>query len=364
MKFMRLSITLSSFSLVGLLLLAGLAMADDVFDERPGPASSMKLIDGLLSPEDIEVLPDGDALIVGSFNLRDGAGDLRVVYLDDHRVEVIYSPTADANTTDDGAAWGESTCPGAPSGFSVHGIHLSKDSNGVIHLLAVNHTGRESIEWFEIKKIEQRYVAQWRGCVMVDDELWINDVAMLPHGGIVASQMMPRKDASTMLERKPQDGIESGYVVEWQADSGWRKVPGSDGALPNGIQVSADGTIIYSNHYLSNRVVAIERATGQRIWSANVSGAPDNMSVTSTGELLVAMHHESLQAIAPCLQSPTSNCGLHFGIAAIDAASGAVRPVFDGSGARFGGSTVAVKAGEFIYLGAFAGTHIARIAAP
>lgn len=329
------------------------------------PAAGITPICGFLAPEDLEVIPGGEALLVGGFSLDNENGDLRVLHLADHEIDIVYSPDRAETEDSSESAWGDPSCPGPPEGFAAHGIHLSRNDRGSYTVLVVNHTSREAIEWFELGAEGKSSSAQWRGCVIIDEELWINDIAMLPGGGFVGSHMMPRAIAGTLYDRKPNDQNATGYVVEWQPTSGWEKVPGTEGALPNGIQVSADGSVIYNNHYLANQVVATERATGQRLWAAPVEGAPDNMSITPDGKLLVALHRMSLRSIRDdCMLKKEPFCGLPFALAYIDPKDGRVNQIFESQGPPFGGTTVAVETGDAIYMGAFAGSRVGRIPAP
>lgn len=111
--------------------------------------------------------------------------------------------------------------------------------------------------------------------------------------------------------------------------------------------------------------MAYERATGKRLWTAPVNGAPDNLSITAAGRLLVTAQLVDLVAIRDqCLVKNEAYCGLPFAVYSLDAANGEVTPIFEAKGAPFGGATVAVQSGAQIYLGAFAGKRIARIPAP
>jgi hypothetical protein len=328
------------------------------------PANGITPICGFLAPEDLEVVPGGRALIVGGFSLDNENGDIRALNLQDGSIQKIYPPDPAALRPEQVEPWGDPNCPGPPEGFAAHGIHLSARAGGGYTLLVVNHTGREAVEWLEITETEGKFAAAWRGCVVVDEELWINDVAMLPDGGLVASHMMPREIAGTLFDRPQNDKVETGYVVEWQKDGGWKKVPGTEGALPNGIQVSADGSVIYSNHYQSEQTVAVHRTTGERLWATAVKGAPDNMSITPDGKLLIATHLMSLREIRGCMTEPGDFCGLPFALHSIDPASGEATQLFESSGPPFGGTTVAVQSGEHIYMGAFDGSRIGRIPIP
>lgn len=350
--------------LCGLLLV--LACAGGEADDC-APEAGITPICGFLPPEDLEVVPGGEALIVGGFSLDNENGDIRALSLRDGSIEKIYSPDSQATPPDGAEPWGDPACPGPPEGFAAHGIHLSSNPSGTYTLLVVNHTSREAVEWLEISENDGRFSATWRGCVVIDEELWVNDVAMLPQpeGGFVASHMMPREIAGTLFDRPQNDKVETGYLVEWHLDSGWTKVPGSEGALPNGVQVSADGSVVYNNHYQSEQTVALERATGKRLWTTSVKGAPDNMSITPDGKLLIATHLMSLRSIRDdCMVKNEDICGLPFTLHYLDPADGAATQIFETSGPPFGGSTVAVQTGGSIYMGAFAGNRIARIPVP
>jgi hypothetical protein len=343
------------------------AVADDVLESECEPSNGITPICGFLAPEDLEVVPGGHAILVGGFSLAHKNGDVRVLHLPSHSMETIYSPdmlglTAPAK---DAVLWGDPACPGPPTGFAAHGIHLSKNTHGTYTLLVVNHTSREAVEWIEVVDDGGRFSAQWRGCVVIAPEIWVNDVAMLPDGGFVASHMMPLSESGTLLARKQNDGIVSGYVLDWHAESGWKKIEGTDGALPNGIQVSSDGATVYSNHYQANQVVAIDRVSGKRLWTAAMHGAPDNSSITPDGKLMVSTHLDPLSRIRDeCLGKTAPYCGVEFVVSTIDPATGTVTELFQSKGAPFGGATVAVETGGSIYMGAMAGSRVGVIPVP
>ncbi len=323
---------------------------------------------GFSAPEDIDALPDGSALIVGALG-RWGSnlgGGIQAYYPRENRIDTLYASGAQVTpSTDAEGAWGDPTCRTPPVTFSAHGLHLSPREEGTYTLLVVNHSERESVEWFQLRRDESgRLAATWRGCVIVEAPLWINDVAMLPNGGFVATHMTARSEAASMLDRKPADGVKSGWVVTWQRKDGWRKIPGTDGALPNGVQVSRDGEIVYVDLYLENAVAAFERGTGREIWRTSLAGAPDNLSITPSDRLLVTAHPVSLARIRDeCLTQTIDLCELPFIVYSLDAATGAARELYAGSGAPIGGATVAVESDGQIYLGAYAGNRIGRMIA-
>lgn len=352
-------ITLVCFSLVGLFV-----TADELSEDDCPSGNGITSICGFLPPEDLDLVPGGNAIIVGGFSLDNENGDIRVMHLSDNSIETIYSPDMMGGplSASDVAHWGDPDCPGPPVGFAAHGIQITKNKLGSYTLLVVNHTSREAIEWLEVKDNGGSFSAEWKGCVIVDPELWINDIAMLPDGGFVASHMMPREISRSMFDRVPNDRVETGYVVDWHNETGWTKIEGTEGALPNGVQVSADGATIYNNHYFANQVVAVDRASGKRLWTTPVDGAPDNISIGDDGKLYFPTHLVDLRTIRDqCLGKDIDYCGLEFTVYSIDPSDGAATELFRSKGAPFGGSTVAVKAGDSIYLGAFAGTRIGKI---
>ncbi len=352
-------------SVLWIVLSLALATGCRSANEGCEPAGGITPICGFLAPEDLEVTGAGDAIIVGGFSLDNANGDIRALYLADEAAEIIYAPDRGGDSVPAEARWGDPTCEGPSDSFAAHGIHLSQNEFGTETLLVVNHTGRESIEWFEVSRdTAGRYAAEWKGCVIIDEELWVNDVAMLPEGGFVASHMMPRELASTLFDRKPNDDVETGYLVTWKPGDGWQKIEGTEGALPNGVQVSPDGSVIYNNHYSGDQTIAFDRVRGRRIWTTEVPGAPDNMSITPAGKLLIAAHLATLREIRDCMNEAGPFCALGFALFYLDPADGGLTPVFESAGPPFGGSTVAVETGGSIYMGAFAGNRIGRIAAP
>ena len=78
---------------------------------------------GFLPPEDIDVVPGGEALVVGGFSLDNENGDLRVLQLADHRITPVFPPDTTPAAAIVREPWGDPNCPGPPTdGFAAHGI--------------------------------------------------------------------------------------------------------------------------------------------------------------------------------------------------------------------------------------------------
>ncbi|MEX2481299.1 MAG: hypothetical protein WD928_10600 [Gammaproteobacteria bacterium] len=323
-------------------------------------AEDPALICGFERPEDIERLAAGRALLISEYGGLSGSRPGRLtVYqpADDSRRE-LYPANGSQGRPD----WGSADCPGAPGAeFSPHGIHLAT-VGGAQRVLAVNHGGREAIELFELRDASDPNAVnlRWRGCIIAPEGAWLNDVVGLPDGGLAATHMVERGTGEEALLESERRRDDIGHVLGWMPDSGWRVIPGSQSALPNGIEVSADGTVLYINEYFGDRVYALERASGRRLWQTAVD-APDNSSWGDDGRLLVTSHHDNLQAVFACNAAPLRPCALRYAIVAIDPENGNRLTVVEGGDALFGAATVAVELGERLYLGSFVGDRMATI---
>lgn len=355
-----------SFLLAGLACIPlNIALADDISDCEP--ANGVTPICGLQSPEDLEVMAGNRLMIVSEYGNLSGKkpGALSSYHtVDGAIVRLFPSPTAGiAEPASESSMWGDKHCPGPPSAaFDPHGIHHNVDLNPE-RLLVVNHGGRESIEIFEVNldNSGDNVSLTWRGCILAAPGTWLNDVVGLPGGGLAASNMMPRDFTREQIFATEESKADSGYVMEWQSDSGWRRLPGTDGALTNGIEASADGEILFINYYLGGKVAAVERKTGKRLWTVALEG-PDNSSWAPDGKLLVATHqHTTLSEVLKCAGADIEYCPIPYEIMAVDPATGAHSLRYQGKGAPMAAATVGVQIGQTLYLGSFAGQRMGRV---
>ena len=173
--------------------------------------------------------------------------------------------------------------------------------------------------------------------------------------------MMPSDAQLTSMLRGGLLGSDTGYVYAWSRASGFEKVPGSDGAFPNGIELSKDEAILYVNLYLAGEVVKLDIATGE-VLGAVALGNPDNSSWAADGRLLVALHVDGLLESMACQRLEAGSCGFAFRIVALDPDTMAGESLIRHRGAPMGGATVAVEMDGELFLGTFAGDRIARVA--
>ncbi len=351
------------YFLVSLTLLVSSAVfaAPNAYTDK-GP---LHPIYGLHAPEDMEPLPGGHLLVsevnvtVSATGAAWGPSQLSRLRVADGKIEKLYPPLPGKAAKTGGRPWGDPACPGeiGPA-LSPIGISLSRRSDGHWQLLVVNHGGRESVEMFELvggKRLE------WRGCAVAPAGSMMNDVAALPDGSFVATNMVdathPEIAANFMDYVKR--GENTGFVWSWSAATGYKAVPGSEGALPNGIVTDKEGKYFYyAVMGPGSEVRKVELATGRRIGAAKVAN-PDNLSWDGHRILAAGMDH--MFDNGSC-EAGADKCPRPSHVAAIDPDTLTAETLFTQDGSLQDGVSVAVRMGQRLYIGAITGDRI--ISAP
>lgn len=322
-----------------------------------GAHGDLTVICGTQQPEDLELTPDGKFLIAtryvnqgrGGSTVGSSDGGLALFNLATQRFRRM------PETSQPDKSWGDPACPG-PIGNALvsHGSSLSKRRNGVWALYTVNHGGRQSIEMYELKRAAGAWSVVWRGCEIAVHEF--NDVAILPDGGFVGTY----PSGLSAQGGAPAQGAPTGYVARWTPGKGESEVPGSRIRLPNGVVVSSDGRYMYVNEFGARKVRKFDLQTSAEGASADVEFLPDNLTWTKAGKLLVA---GVKGARGDCPEASGRHCIDGFGIAEIDPATMRARTIFDSPTVDpvMSGVSVALQAGNSIYIGAFLGDRLLRI---
>lgn len=312
------------------------------------------------APEDLEVLPLNDQLVLSEYGgLEGGAGRL-VAF--DVRSGRVYPLFPKPELTLERSVWGEPGCkkPTADE-FSPHGIHLSRRFEGQWQLLAVNHGKRESVQFFQVQRADfGRYELHWRGCVELPDEANLNDVVALPGGGFLVSHMFSKHDSKAMQRAIAGRG-RGGKLWHWDPFQGLKVLRNSRVPFANGVQLSADGRRIFLNVYMPGFVRVIDRASGDIIKDIPMP-QPDNSNWLPDGRLLVASHTGGIEQTLACDQSMRA-CPLAFQLVAIDPRELQAETVFEQQGAPMGAGTAVQAVGEHWYIGSFIGDRLLRIPA-
>jgi len=188
---------------------------------------------------------------------------------------------------------GYAACPGpfdaaGKAAFKAHGLYLYPGRGGLFTLLVVHHGSRESIEVFELDTRPAAPFLTWTGCVVAPDPIGLNSVAGLPDGGFLTTNFQPR-NADQAARARMMEGEKNGELWEWHSASGWQKVPGTESAGPNGIEISQDGKWIYLAQWGSQTLTRLSR--GQTLATRDtvpLGFRVDNVRWAPDGTLLAA----------------------------------------------------------------------------
>ena len=315
------------------------------------PAAKMTLYCGFKNPEDIVIVPGGEKLLVsemGEFMIHP-PGELVLLDLASGERETIKISWQSVEK------WGDVNCPIPDIKlFSPHGIDLMQREDGLQQLLVVNHGGREAVEFFELSKELDVWSLQWRGCALPPGDPFINDVVSLNDGGFLVTHMWDKSLPFEKVVGKWRRGEKTGWVYEWQAKTGFVKVPNSMGMMPNGIAVSADNSKIFVNIYVANKTLRIDRASGHVDGAFNVQ-QPDNITVDESGMLWIASQKGN--PIKTCIYQGV--CLLPFEIIRADPETLETEVILSHDGRPMGYVTVAIKVGSKVYMGSAHGDRIA-----
>ncbi|MDT8398884.1 MAG: SMP-30/gluconolactonase/LRE family protein [Pseudomonadales bacterium] len=312
-----------------------------------GAQGEAQVICGTRAPEDFELSPDGSFLIVAKYGKGDDLG-LDLFDLASQRFTEMALSSAKQEQ------WGMAACTESIGAqVSPHGLSLSQRSDGRWQLYVVNHNVRESMEMYELLPAGESWRLVWRGCVLADQPY--NDVAALPDGSFVATRPQA-------IQQQGQDlfaGAPTGNVAHWTPATGEQVLPGSDYGFPNGVLVSADGRYAYVSGWTTRSFHQYDLMRQQEVGRVDFTFMPDNLTWTPDGRILAAgikgiNGNCPADSAAPCLQGLV--------VAEVDPATLGVSIVYDNAGkALINGTSVAIEAGGFVYVGSFQGTRLVKL---
>jgi hypothetical protein len=309
--------------------------------------SDVQLICNQQGPEDLVTVPGGEWVVASAYQ---GSGGVHLIRVRD-RVSFRAYPSALAKRRPDEKRYG--ACPGPPDSatdakFQTHGLWLLPGSGTVHTLFVVGHGSRESIEVFELDTKPATPVLTWIGCTIAPEPIGLNSVRGLPDGGFVATNWLPRGGAPEALTRM-MAGEKNGELWEWHTMGGWKKVPGSEAAGANGLEMSSDGKWYYVAAWGSQSFFRLSRgATSPVRDEIKLGFRVDNIRWARDGSLLAAGQGNGASVVVK-----------------VNPDTLAVRElVRRPDGAVFRGGTVAVEVGTNLWVGSFAGDRIAVIPTP
>ncbi|MBW2424955.1 MAG: SMP-30/gluconolactonase/LRE family protein [Deltaproteobacteria bacterium] len=350
-------------SLLAWALAAAPALGEgDAGDAECAARDNARPVCGFQNPEDLVVLPGEAALLVSEYGRAAGgrAGRLALFVLaDDARHVVFEGGRAPAEAM---PGWGDPECQTPPSeAFSPHGIDLVRRDDGRLALLVIQHGDREAVEHFEVQGEGQDWQLSWRGCVAAPDDASLNDVIAFPDGRFYATKMMSLGHDARELFAMPTEP--TGEVHAWTPGQGYAVIPGTRAMMPNGLEASPDGAIVYMNASGEGVIRKVEAATGRELGRAEVV-SPDNVTWAPDGQrlLIASLMPAKPEVFEACQKLTRGACGVGFSIVAVDAATmkneGAI---YTSDGSPMGAGTVGLQVGNELFVGSFAGDRILRV---
>src|SRR5207247_3804980 len=110
----------------------------------------------------------------------------------------------------------------------------------------------------------------------------------LPDGGFITTNFSPRNGDAEARARM-MAGENNGEVWEWHTTTGWKIVPGSESAGPNGLEISKDAKWLYIGGWGSQSFIRLSLGqTPIKKDSVPVGFRVDNLRWAPDGTLLAA----------------------------------------------------------------------------
>lgn len=321
------------------------------------------------NPEDLVLLPDEQTLLVSEMGefMTDAVGQLSMFDLTEQikqPIEIVWENKL--------ATWGEQNCSRPNSAlFSPHGIDLVERKDGKLQVLVVNHGGRESVELFELLRHSSftnetedthlnklRWTLFWRGCAMPPGDPYLNDVAGLQNGGFLVTHMWDKSQAYATLVMKYILGIKTGWVWQWEPETGFQKMENSSGIAPNGIAINNSESVTYINMYGQNQLVVLSLDTHEQIAEVEVQ-QPDNVTVDEEGTVWIASHKHN-PVTEDCKDVTLGSCLLPFEVIKLNPSTFETSPIIAHPGTSMGYATVALHVSGTLYMGSAHGDRLVR----
>jgi sugar lactone lactonase YvrE len=253
------------------------------------PVGDIRFVCGQAGPEDLVGVPGTAWLIASAYGAEGG------LHLIDTKAasSTRLFPSATARERLDAKTY--DSCPGPLEGtdrekFRTHGLYL-KPGRNVHTLYVVHHGARESVEVFELDVRPKQPVVTWIGCAVAPEPIGLNAVVALPDGGFAASNFDPRPapGARGGFSAALLEGRTNGELWEWHTRTGWKKVPGSDAAGANGLEISKDGKWYYVAQWGNRSFMRLSRGqTPPQRDEIPLGFRVDNVRWAPDGSLFVA----------------------------------------------------------------------------
>jgi len=318
---------------------------------------------GVHAPEDLALLPDGRTLIISQIH---GPGD--AVY-DPKRSYLGIFDTSDGTLRaaqiriDSRPGWGDSACRMSPDPLRPGGISLTSTGQRSAELLVINirANGQDSVEFLQAIHKDGAWILLWHGCALGASGLMFNSVAPLPHRGFAVTMMADAKLFSTAAGIDALlSGRDTGYVLEWNAAAGFKRLAQTDAGAPDGILATANGRYLYYAAWSGRKIIKYDRTLGKPAIEVSVDFMPDNFRWAEGGKRFLATGILNSGAVYACIDN-TEECKSSFKAVEFDPRSLSARTLYDGPSGLLGMASVTLPVGPDLYIGAATGDRLVRL---
>ena len=320
------------------------------------------------NPEDLAVLPDGRHILVSEFGAivplspTNVQGNLSLLDTTDGRKKNLEIEMSDN-------VWGDPECQRDSMMLSPHGIDINERLDGSYQLAIVNHMPTETIELFELREINDAWSLTWRGCVDAPVHGYFNDVALSSNGSFYVSQMYDKNISLFMLAVLDNTKEDTGYVYHWRRQNGFERLVNTDGAFPNGVELSDDENNLFINYAFGNKTSKYNLMSNSIEASFSMNGIPDNITVDGEYIWVGAQDHSGLDSLIYCgvfakdvFEDPMINqCPLPFAAYQLRQSDLSLVNSYKYSNTVMGTATVALSLNGQLYIGTYHGDRIASV---
>ena len=320
------------------------------------------------NPEDLAVLPDGRHILVSEFgaiiplspvNVR---GNLSLLDTTDGTKKTIEIEMSDN-------VWGDPECERENMILSPHGIDINQRLDGSYQLAIVNHMPTETIELFELIEINDAWSLRWKGCVDAPVHGYFNDVALMSNGSFYVSQMYDKNISLLMLAVLDTTKEDTGYVYHWTRQNGFERLINTDGAFPNGVELSNDESNLFINYAFGNKISKYNLSSKTIEASFNMNGIPDNITIDGDYLWVGTQDYSGLDSLIYCgvfakdtFEDPMINqCPLPFAAYHLKQSDLSLVNSYKYSNTVMGTVTVALSMNGQLYFGTYHGDRIASV---
>ena len=320
------------------------------------------------NPEDLTVLPDGRHILVSEFGAiiplspTNAQGNLSLLDTTNGSKKNLEIEMSDN-------VWGDPECQRDSMVLSPHGIDINERLDGSYQLAVVNHMPTETIELFELREINDAWSLTWRGCVDAPVHGYFNDVALSSNGSFYVSQMYDKNISLFMLAVLDNTKEDTGYVYHWARQDGFEKLVNTDGAFPNGVELSEDESNLFINYAFGNKISKYNLMSKSIEASFNMNGIPDNITIDGDYLWVGAQDHSGLDSLIYCgvfakdvFEDPMINqCPLPFAAYQLRQSDLSLVNSYKYSNTVMGTATVALSLNGQLYFGTYHGDRIASV---